>query len=442
VLNEKLAYLRENPEVCAKVEQQMCETPAATKVELGFGERSGFEHWPEPVAAEAYHGVAGQVVAMVEPHSEADPAAILAQFLVGFGNCVGPSPHAWVESTRHGVNLNCVLVGATSRGRKGTAWGQARQPLALADPQWAEERIKGGLTSGEGLINEVRDARGDDPGVKDKRLLVFESELGGLFRVMSRDGNNTSAAIRQLFDEGKAAVINKNSPISASSAHVSIVGHVTAEELSRHLDRLELANGFANRFLWVCVRRSKILPEGGRVPEAEMQAVARRVQGALDFGRRVGVLERTAPAKELWAKVYESLSAGGPGLYGAVISRAEAIVLRLSMLYAILDCSDGIFPKHLVAALALWEYCDRCARYLFGDATGDPVADPILKALKTSPDGMSRLEITKLLGQHKTSAQIERALATLERNGSARCETRKTNGRPREIWFALRRILQ
>ena len=48
--------------------------------------------WPEPMQETAFHGLAGEIVREIEPHSEADPAAILAQFLAGVGNAVGRAP--------------------------------------------------------------------------------------------------------------------------------------------------------------------------------------------------------------------------------------------------------------------------------------------------------------------------------------------------------------
>jgi hypothetical protein len=68
-----------------------------------------------PRLAAALHGIAGAVVRTVTPHIEADPAAILLQFLAAFGNLVAPAPHCMVESTRHGLNLFVVLVGESSK---------------------------------------------------------------------------------------------------------------------------------------------------------------------------------------------------------------------------------------------------------------------------------------------------------------------------------------
>ena len=41
--------------------------------------------WPEPPAADAFHGLPGAIVQEVAPHTEADPVATLAQLLVCCG---------------------------------------------------------------------------------------------------------------------------------------------------------------------------------------------------------------------------------------------------------------------------------------------------------------------------------------------------------------------
>jgi hypothetical protein len=85
--------------------------------------------WPEPPAPEAYHGLAGQFVEAVAPHTEADSVALLAQFLVFFGNAAGRSSHFRVEADAHTTNVNAILVGDTAAGRKGTSLSQT-QPRA------------------------------------------------------------------------------------------------------------------------------------------------------------------------------------------------------------------------------------------------------------------------------------------------------------------------
>ena len=76
-------------------------------------------------------------------------------------------------------------------------------------------------------------------------------------------------------------------------------------------------------------------------------------------------------------------------MFGAITSRAEAQVMRMACIYALLDQSVLIRKPHLEAALAVWGYAEDSARHVFGDATGDPVADQIRTALDQNPGGTS-----------------------------------------------------
>lgn len=82
---------------------------------------------------------------MIEPHSEADPAALLLQFLASFENMIGRQSHFMAEADRHFMNLFVVIVGQTAKGRKGTSLGQVQRILALVDPVWSETGVMGGL---------------------------------------------------------------------------------------------------------------------------------------------------------------------------------------------------------------------------------------------------------------------------------------------------------
>jgi hypothetical protein len=405
--------------------------------------------WPDPLAPEALYGLAGDVVRLLEPATEADPAALLLQLLVGFGSLLGRTAHCRVEADRHYGNEFVVLVGRTAKGRKGTSWSQVHRLLTASDADWGRGRVLSGLSSGEGLIWHVRDpitARHPvkehghvvgydeveaDPGIRDKRLLVFESEFAAVLKQADRAGNILSAVVRLAWDTGDLATLTKNSPARATGAHVSIVGHCTAQELRRYLATTEMANGFANRHLWACVQRSKELPEGGRVDADALDQLTARLREALAFGRQQQQVYRDEQARAIWHDVYGTLSADRPGLSGAMLGRAEAHVLRLSLLYALLDCSPVIRAEHLLAALAVWEFCEQSVRHVFGDALGDPVADDLLRLLRGAPDGMTRRDLLNALGRNQSSERIGRARL-------ARFERRPTAGRPEERWFAGR----
>src|SRR5262245_40936926 len=80
------------------------------------GQPHSHDAWPVMDGA-AYHGLAGDVVTAIEPYSEADPTAILIQFLTSAGNIIGNRAYYQVEGTRHHANLFNVLVGESSKAR-------------------------------------------------------------------------------------------------------------------------------------------------------------------------------------------------------------------------------------------------------------------------------------------------------------------------------------
>jgi DNA replicative helicase MCM subunit Mcm2 (Cdc46/Mcm family) len=229
----------------------------------------------------------------------------------------------------------------------------------------------------------------------------------------------------------------KNSPAKATNAHISIVGHITRDELRRLLTQTESANGFANRFCWVAVRRSKCLPEGGAIHTVKFDEVIAHLQSAIDFAKDFVEIFRDSEAKKLWRDVYPGLSAGKPGMLGAITARAEAQVLRLSGIYALLDCSKEIRVDHLRAALSLWRYCEDSARWIFETGAGDKNADKILAALRVARDkGLTKSQITgDVFNRHATKFEIDEALRLLHSLKLATCVQESTAGRTAERWF-------
>jgi hypothetical protein len=318
------------------------------------------------------------------------------------------------------------------------------------------ERVPGwkdhvnGLVSGEGLKFNVRDPREElkknkggewvteivDMGISDKRLLVQESEFASVLRVAERPGNTLSATLREAWDSGNLRTLTKTDPSVATGAHECIVGHITADELRTDLTATDKANGFANRFLFVAVQRSKELPFGGADPDEDAyQDMATRLQRFAEVARTRDRIAMTADARTIWREVYSTLSAGGEGMHGAVTARAEAQCIRVALLYALLDGADAIDTAHLRAALAVWEYCDATARYVFGSSLGDRLADDIMRRLVAAGDaGLTRTDISAALGRNVPADRIGAALDLLARRGMAICDRVSTGGRPIETW--------
>lgn len=428
------------------------ETKTAAHLEQGRRGRDAAPPWPQ-LKPDALYGLAGDIVDAIDPFTEADRVAVLINTLTASGNVVGARPHFRVEATKHPCRLFVVQIGETAKGRKGTAWSTPRALLNEIDSEWATKRVTSGLSSGEGLVFNVRDPRIEKKPVKktkgkgfdyqdliadhgewDKRLLVVEEEFSQVLKVMKREGNILSPILRQAWDSGDLHPLTKTNPIRATAAHISIIGHGTREEILRHLTETDQANGFANRFIWLLVKRSKVIAKPTGVPEAKLAPLVRRLREAINFAEGVDEMIRSPKAERIWAEVYPDLSEGKPGLLGAILGRAEVQVMRLACIYALLDQSREIRTTHLHAALALWDYAEASARRIFGSRVGDPVADRILGALRIRGE-LSETEIHDLFSRHKTGVDIERALEVLEHRGLAtRRDERDTGGRPRTTW--------
>ena len=450
-----------------RIAASVCQYPPGDNRSIGGVERAGdlrdgvaeipspkAMQWPAPIDEAAYCGLAGDVVRTLVPQTEADPVALLIHVLVGMGNLVGRSPHFRVGATTHHTNENAICVGKTSSARKGTAKSDTFSLLGPIDPAWVENRVMAGLSSGEGLISAVRDEieRQEpirdknrtitgyqpviaDKGVDDKRLLVIEPEFASVLRVAGREGNTLSTVYRQAWDSGLLRVLNKNSPVKATGAHISIIGHITRDELLMELSNNDKVNGFGNRNLWLCVQRSKFLPDGGDW-DLDLGPLISRLKNFVDFARGVGEMRRDPDARAMWHAVYPQLSGERGGLFGSLTSRAEAHVLRLSCIYALLERSTKVQGCHIEAALALWKYCEDSARVIFGDALGSYVADQILKAIRNAPEGLTRNDLRDLFGRHRSSEEIGAALQILGDRTLVEREKEDTGGRPVERWFA------
>jgi hypothetical protein len=401
--------------------------------------------WPERPSKAAWYGLAGQIVGALEQHTEADPSGLLFQLLAGFGNALGPAPHLLVEGARHGGVIFPLLVGPTAIGRKGTAYRHVRRLLEGADPEWARNCQASGLQSGEGIISRVRDpgpaiaGKPGDSGVGEKRLLVLEAEFAAVLARMRREGSTLGELIRLAWDGDPLGSLTKHAPLTATGHHITIIGHITALELRRRLSVTDAGNGFLNRFLLVCTRRARVLPEGGALEPRVQDELAAALERALAFGRRHGEMPRDPPTKALWSEVYPELTSGRPGLLGATTSRGAPYVLRLALLYAMLEHSEAIRRPHLEAALACWRHSEASALYLFGDTYGDRDADRLLAALRAASAGLSMTEISGLWDRNKPAAEIRVLLSILEEHGMAKQVPPLPGrpGRPEERWRAL-----
>lgn len=390
--------------------------------------------WPDPPAPAAWQGLAGQIVEAVAPHTEADPAAILAQLLVAAGAVVGRGAWVAIEATRHHPNQFAVIVGESAKARKGSSWDQVAALMTKTDPGFGL-RTSTGLSSGEGLIWALRDPQGADPGAKDPRLLVVEPEFASVLKAVARDINTLSPVLRSAWDGRPLALLTRTAPARASNPHLAVIGHITAAELLHHANSLEIANGLLNRFIFIAARRARLLPEGGHPDPLAGTDLIGRLAVHLHHAQHRGRISLSPAARKSWADIYHALAETHPGIIGGLLARSEAHVLRLALIYSLIDGTTVIDTEHLAAASAIWDYAARSAAMLFGAASGNHLAEQIHAAL-VATGAMSRTDIRDLFARNRPAVDIDQALAALQQSGRARPVKVLTAGRPAQLWHA------
>lgn len=403
--------------------------------------------WPK-LDDSALYGLPGRIVSTIGPHTEADPAAMLFTLFSGSGAMIGRAPHVLTGGVEHGARIWPLVIGRTAGGVKGTSYAEIRRVLKEADPLFCAEKIVGGLSSAEGLIQQVRDGVGDDPddshfdeGVTDKRLLVIESEFASVLAQGKRDGNTLLPVVRQAWDGGTLRTMTVR-PKVATDPHIAIVGHITPTELRAKLSESERAGGTMNRFLPVMSKRSKLLPDGGDLSDATLKGLGAELAEVVEKAAKVQRMRRTPAAAKYWQDLYKRLVAdhAGDGAVAQVVARAAPQVLRLSVTAALLDGCEQIDQPHLEAAEAMWAYVEDSAWYVFGSTSGNPDLDRLKSFVDNaeSEEGVSRMSVrAQCFGGHRTAAQIDALLVDLFALGNYEEYSKPTGGRPVTL---LRRI--
>lgn len=384
---------------------------------------------------EAYQGVLGEYLRYVEPFTEADNAAILLQSLVALGIYMGPDFYRVAGDLQRG-KLFAVVVGNSSKARKGTSWGLVYQLLSAVDAHFTKNCILSGFGSGEAIIGKLRDSDGSNGApATDPRLVLAGGEFAQILQVMNREGNTLSSVIRDGWDNRPMASVVKGGELKVSNHHIGVISHITNEELLSLLKGHHYFNGFANRFLYVWSKRSKLLAFSDSPDQAVVQSFGIRIRDSIKKVRdqKNSELKFSPVASQIWEQIYPELSRDRFGLTGAVLSRAEAQVIRLAVVYAVLDGSGWIDEDHLAAALAVWSYSEGSVDRIFGqkNSTNEGKLISLLSDAKT----MRRADIHAIFGNNLSASDIDRLRGDLLAQGMISVSTaHKGRGRPSEEW--------
>ena len=208
--------------------------------------------------------------------------------------------------------------------------------------------------------------------------------------------------------------MTKNNKLTATHPHINVLGHITHCELKELMNESDIHNGLANRFLWVCVRRTKKLAFPLPMDNTKLTALAERLATAYTNTTTSAEVTLSADAIAYWTVKYHEVSTDDTGVLATVTARAEAYVLRLALLFCLLDCLNIIEKRHIEAACHLVEFCRKSVQYIFTTPSleSGTDADKLLSALSEKP--LTQSEVSKVFSGHKSRGELMQLLNELQ----------------------------
>ena len=222
----------------------------------------------------------------------------------------------------------------------------------------------------------------------------------------AREISTLSPTLRSAWDGRPLALLTRTAPARSTDAHISIIGHITATELRHHTTRVELANGFINRFVLVAVRRVRLLPEGGNPYPLKGSGLVRYLASVLKHAQTAGRVTLDPAARELWWHVYPHLTQPADGLAGAILRAPKRTpsASRSSTRYSTASATSNLRTSKPRSRSGTTPPAPPPGRSARRPATRSPNRSTP-RSLR-SPDGLTRTQISDLLHRNLPADQL------------------------------------
>jgi hypothetical protein len=375
------------------------------------------------IEEDAFYGLAGELINEISKHSEASRAALLFQFLILMGNIFGDKFYKPIGGSNIHTNEFCLIIGDTSKARKGTGLKAISFFIKKVWKELFTKRIFNGLSTGEGIIWSLRDPiyetrenkQGEiktklvDPGNPFKSAVFIEQEFSKLLKVGNRDTNNVTEVLRAAWDLEILQSLSKTQPAKASNTFISLIGHITSDEFLKCISQVDRFNGFLNRFLFCHSYRDKIIsnPINFEVLASHLSSMTDLycLKSFIDHSNQTEI-KLSNEAQTWWDKFYNEYGSSPDGLYPEVKARTENHIIKIAMIYALLDKSYVIEVDHLKAGKAVVSYSNDTIDYIFTkqDKRESNNEKKILEFIKLKGGKVSRTTISYELFFKKAKA--------------------------------------
>ncbi|KPC90793.1 hypothetical protein ADL27_32540 [Streptomyces sp. NRRL F-6602] len=391
------------------------------------------------------------VINLIEPDTEADPAGVLAALLSQASCYLGNYLHLDDGGRMRPVIIDTLLIGPTNKGRKGTALGAASRVFDIAAPDFLSTHEVSGAKSGSGIIAAYvkrrdaaqeaqltsieagRDYEGIDP--KDARMFLVEEEYASVLKSGKRDAT-LQAVMRKTWDGADLQNMTKDGGVIRRPVFV-IHGHVSPTEFRHNLHSADVAGGSFNRLLCVSVIRSKKLKKRHRINKENQEAAGVLLGRGLAFAQKLETISLSDDAIDLFDDgLSDEIEAYGEGMpiVESFVGRAEEYTSRVAALYAALDEREEIGVLDVKAA---WNFVKFCLQSITDVLQGSEGSNEsrIRAVLRKNPQGVRATELLRATGLN--AAAIENAVANMDDVSLITIPSGNRGGRPSKVYTLI-----
>ncbi len=332
--------------------------------------------------SEASYGLAGRLALEVSPINGISKEAVLFQFLICLSTLCAQKFYYSIGGKKIHAADYLVLVGTTGSSKKGTSFSDVKWFFDQYYPEFTSSKLKTGVNSGEGLINCIRnkvvgtdiDKRTGkeieaikDEGALSKIVLFLETEFSRLLKAGKRDGSTVTEIYRNAWDGVPLEINTSQRSIRSTDYCVSLIAHITPKELKSLVSDIDSSNGYLNRFMFCFITGGVPKPFPESFDRIEF-TFTKELVALFNFINAIESAEIVLAdnAKELYLEIYNEFYYRPEDKITELLSRNTQHLLKMAMLYAIIDQSQEIKIGHLKASKALIDYSSASIQELFG----------------------------------------------------------------------------
>jgi hypothetical protein len=376
-----------------------------------------------------------QYIELMESVTEAPPSYHFFTFITTISMLLGRNAYMLWGPDKLYTNLWTMIVGQTGRARKSTAINRGCNILTHTAP---DAQILPSLSTWEGLLTAM--TRNDsEPNIKNEITMIAMSEFDGFLKKSRNEAiAHMLPNLCDIYDMQKPArSVTKGSPICVKNYFVSMICGIQPEVLETAFQTGDIHGGFAGRFCYVYDKSTKEIPIPVWNKDKEygnIMTELNQIHNCFNTETQILFHDSCIP---IWTDFYHDYR--NPSIYHPLLvqinERMQNHVLKIAMIFAILDNKPSIMPTHLNNAIAIAYWLMDNNKRLFGHLGQNKQSKLESKIIDLVKNNIcNKRKIAQHFGGNENARDIQMAIESLLKLGLiAEKAIRNDRGRPSKI---------